>query len=121
LSASADRLRAFIGYPGSDERGARKAVIEFMSSDFKVGTYDANSLKDALVALQDHFGIDSATFYRHYRSGAADFGGQLDHRVQHIWADYYSEWLELTGATPEAIPREDEFAGQIRRELACSR
>jgi hypothetical protein len=95
-------------------------VSEFMGIPFKIGTYDANSLEGALVALQDHFSIDSATFYRCYCAGRADFDGRLSQRVQHLWADYYSEWLELTGASPDAVPHEDEFAGHVRRELACA-
>jgi hypothetical protein len=93
-----------------------KVVRKFMESNVETGTYSAESLERALLALQDRYGMDSESFLRAHRADdplVRDVPGFL----RHTWASYYTEWRELTAAELHASPREDVLAGHIRREL----
>ncbi len=87
--------------------------------DIEIGSYDESALREALIAIQEHFGADSPTFYAAYLQDRGDLGGRVSWRDQHRWADYYSEWLELTGAASGTVPHEGTLVGHVRRELAA--
>jgi hypothetical protein len=91
-----------------------------MAPQITIGMYDVSSLEAALLAFQAHYEADSATFYAAYRTGEGDLAGRVSRLNQHRWADFYSEWLELTGQTPDVFPHEDGLAGHVRRDLACA-
>src|SRR3954447_7666352 len=80
-------------------------VIEFMASNVHQGTYDADSLADALIELQRHFGLSSSEFYRAYRADDPSIAA-IPRLVRFQWADYFSEWLELTDSSADDAPHE---------------
>ena len=90
-----------------------------MATNVQTGTYDANSLANALVVFQRHYRLDSAEFLRAYRTGAGDLR-HIPGLAQHQWASYYAEWLELTDAPDGSAPEEDPLAGHTRREVTCA-
>ena len=84
-----------------------------MTSNVQTGFYSAESLERALLALQEHYGMDSETFMRAHRVDApevADIPGF--HRS--TWSSCFLEWQELTH---EVEPHADPLATQIEREL----
>jgi hypothetical protein len=84
-----------------------------MASNVDTGFYSAYSLERALLALQEHYGMDSETFMRAHRTDAAEVAW-ISPFHRHTWSSYYVEWRELTH---EAEPHADPLATQIEREL----
>lgn len=88
-------------------------MIEFMAANVQAGFYSSDSLERALLALQEHYGMDSETFMRAHRLDGAEVA-HIGGFHRHTWSSYFLEWQELThGDEPHADP----LATQIEREL----
>lgn len=70
--------------------------------------YSADSLRSALDSFEQHYELDSETFYAAHYAGDEAVAGHVSPFLRHSWASFYRDWRRLSG---------DDFAASVEREL----